>query len=259
MLLALTRDVSPAISRCELTHLAREPIDLGAARAQHDDYVRCLGELGCTIERLVAEPELPDSVFIEDTAVVLDEVAVMTRPGAESRRPETAAVASALARYRSLREIESPGTLDGGDVLHAGRVVIVGRSSRTNDAGIAQLRDIVESLGYTLRVAEVGGCLHLKSAVTPVANDVLLVNRDWISMSALGGFDTIDVAPGEAFAANALRVGGSLIYPAAFPRTRERLERRGLDVRTVDASELAKAEGGVTCCGLIFETRTIEA
>jgi dimethylargininase len=259
MRVAITREVSPALARCELTHLERVPIDVAIARRQHRAYEECLASLGCSVRRLPGAPELPDSVFIEDTAVVVDEVAVIARPGAPSRRPEVPAVAAALEQYRPLVRIEAPGTLDGGDVLQVGREVLVGCSGRTNADGIAQLRRMLGAHGYAVRAVRVHGCLHLKSAVTAVADDLLLANRQWLSaddLAALDVLDVLDVHPEEPFGANALRVGDAIVYAAELPRTRERLEARGLAVHAVPAGELAKAEGGVTCCSLVFESMT---
>lgn len=248
--------MSPAIARCELTHRGREAIDVDLARAQHREYEARLRDAGCQIERLAAGPDMPDSVFIEDTAIVFDEVAIITRPGAASRRLETAAVAGALGKYRRLHEMEHPGTADGGDVLLAGRHLYVGRSSRTNDAGIETMRRVLAPYGYDLTPIDVRGCLHLKSAATAVGDDLLLVNPKWLPSGAFATFDRVEVHPDEPLAANALRVGRRLVYPASFPRTLERLHHRGLDVATVDASELAKAEGAVTCCSLIVNLQT---
>ncbi len=250
--IALTRAVSPAIAGCELTYLPRVAIDVRKASAQHAEYERLLRELGCTVQRLAAGPDMPDSVFIEDIAVVLDEIAILTRPGPESRRAEGPGVAEALHSYRSLARIEPPGTLDGGDVLVAGRSVFVGCSGRTNAAGIDQMRQLVAPLGYDLQSVSVQGCLHLKSAVTAVSDETLLMNPAWARTEQFPGFDHIDVDPGEAHGANIVRVMKRLLYSAAFPRTRERLQRRGFEVMTVDVSEIAKAEGAVTCCSLIF-------
>jgi dimethylargininase len=252
MLVAITRAVSPAIEECELTHLAREPIDWRAAVVQHRDYERCLADLGCSVVSLAADPSLPDSVFVEDVAIVLDEVAILTRPGAPSRRPEVASVAAALARYRTLLSIEPPAILDGGDVLRVGRTLFVGRSGRTDAAGVEQLDRHVRPLGYDVRPVAVRGCLHLKSAATAVGTDTLLVDRSKIDAGAFGSLATIDIDPAEPHAANALLVEDTVIHPASCPRTRERLERHGLRVVPIDVSELAKAEGGVTCCSLIF-------
>jgi dimethylargininase len=255
---AITRQVSPSIGRCELTHLAREVINVAVAREQHRQYESCLADLGCQVHRLPLEPELPDSVFVEDAAIVLDDVAIITRPGAESRRRETASVAKALQAYRKLCHIEPPGTLDGGDVLRVGKKMYVGLSGRSSRAGIEQLRGFVEPLGYTVAAVEMAGCLHLKSAVTQVGGNTLLVNRAWVDVSAFEGMELVDVAPTEPMGGNALLVGEAVVYPIAYVKTRERLEGRGIEVRAVDVSELAKAEGGVTCCSLIFDpNRTI--
>jgi dimethylargininase len=254
MRIAITREVSPAIARCELTHLERRPIDLELAREQHRAYERCLaGVGGCEIRRLALEPDLPDSVFVEDVAIVLDELAVLARSGAESRRPEAESVAAALERHRPLEWIATPGTLDGGDVLCLGKKLFVGRSSRSNDEGIEQLRRTVAPHGYTVSGVEMSDCLHLKSAVTRVGENLVLLNRAWVDAEAFGGAEGVDVDPLEPAAANALWVGGTVILPEAYPRTRERLEERGIATATVEVSEIAKAEGGVTCCSLIFE------
>jgi dimethylargininase len=250
-MIAFTREVSPSITRCELTHLAREPIDLDRARAQHRAYEAALTSLGCTVRRLPETPDLPDAVFVQDAALVFDEVAVITRPGAESRRAETPTVAEALAAHRPLRFIEAPGTVDGGDVLSLGRSVFVGQTARTNADGVRQLGRILGPHGYTVMPVTPTGCLHLQTAVTPVADGVLLVNSAWIDPKVLGNVEVIEVDPAEPFAANALRVGDALVYPDCFPRTRARLEAGGFRVVPVDVSELAKAEAGVTCCCLL--------
>jgi dimethylargininase len=257
MLIALTRDISPAITRCELTHREREPIDLTLARAQHAAYEACLRDAGCRVERLDAGADMPDAVFIEDTAIVFDEVAIITRPGAASRRVETAGVAAALRHYRPLHRMESPAAADGGDALVVGRQLFVGRSSRTNDAGIEDMRRVLTPYGYDVTAVAVKGCLHLKSAATMVGENLLLVNPEWLPSGAFAGFDRIDVHPDEPLAANALQIRDQIIYPTAFPRTLERLHARGLRVCTVDASEVAKAEGAVTCCSLIFESKDL--
>jgi dimethylargininase len=251
MWIAVTREVSPGIGRCELTHLERSPIDVGLARAQHRHYEECLASLGCEVRRLPALAELPDSVFVEDAAVVLEEAAVIARPGAEPRRPETVSIAEALHPYRKLLFIEPPGTLDGGDVLLLEKVLYVGRSSRTDADAVGQMRKLVAPLGYEVRPVDVRGCLHLKSAVTRVGTDMLLINPDWVDGGVFDGWKLIPVHPSEPFGANALLVGERVVYPSAFPRTQARLEKNGIGVTSVQISELAKAEGGVTCCSLL--------
>lgn len=250
--IALVREVSPEMSSCELTHLDRTPIDAARAARQHAEYVEALVEAGCVVRWLAPAPRLPDSVFVEDTAVVLDELAVVTRPGARSRRAEVVSVAAVLQEFRPVHHIRHPGTLDGGDVLHAGRTLYVGETPRSNGSGIAQLREIVAAAGYEVRPAPVRGCLHLKSAVSFLDRETLLINRDWTDASRFSGFRLLDVDPGEPFAGNAVRVNEIIIYPKEFPRTGDRLRDAGFRLRPVEASELAKAEGGVTCCSLIL-------
>lgn len=252
MIVALTRQLSRSFERCQLTHLERQPIDLNLARQQHADYELALQKLGCQLLQLPEQPDQPDSVFVEDTAVVLDELAVMARPGAKSRRPEVPSVHAALSSYRQVQAITAPGRLDGGDVLALGRELYVGISSRTNRRGIQQLRQLATPFGYRVHAVPLHGCLHLKSAVSQVGEEELLLNPDWIDASIFRDFQLLEVHPNEPLAANALWLAGTVIYPLAFPKTRERLEASGCRVQALDISELGKAEGGVTCCSLVF-------
>jgi dimethylargininase len=252
MQIALTREVSGALARCELSYAARQPIDPARARAQHAAYERALADAGCEVRRLAAGDDLPDAVFIEDAAIVLDEIAIVARPGVVSRRGETSAVADALAAYRAVRWVEAPGTLEGGDVLVMGRQVFVGESRRTNASGIEQLRQIVATYGYVVVTVPVAGCLHLKSAVSGIGDAHVLMNPAWVAREAFGDLSVVEADPLEPLAANALRIRGRVIYPASFPRTRRRIEALGLVVDAVDVSELQKAEGAVTCCSILF-------
>jgi dimethylargininase len=250
--IAVTRQVSSAMAHCELTHLERTVIDVALAREQHRAYEQALRDLGCRVESLPEEPELPDSVFVEDTAIVLDEAAVITRPGASSRRPETAAIAAALGPYRQLLRIEPPGTLDGGDVLRIARTLYVGISSRSNATGIERLRELLLPFGYRVQPLAVRGCLHLKSAVTQVSADRLLINSRWVERGDFPGMRFIEVDEAEPAGANALLIGEDVVYPASHPRTAEVLRRHGIRVHAVEISETQKAEGGVTCCSLLI-------
>jgi dimethylargininase len=254
MPIALTRTVPGSIARCELTHQAREPIDLDRAREEHDAYERALAQLGLAIRRLPAAHNLPDSVFVEDTAVVLDEVAVLARPGAKSRREELPTVEQALRELRLVVRVESPATLDGGDVLVLDREILVGRTTRTSDEGVMQLRRCVGGFGYSVRATHVTGCLHLKSAVTRVGPRTLLINPAWVGRNQFPGWQLVDSDPGEPFGANALWWEGAdaVVYPAEHPGTRVRLEAAGIRVVAIPAGELAKAEGGVTCGSLLI-------
>ncbi len=252
-MIALTRPVSPTLADCELIHLERVVIDVEMAAAQHAEYEAALRSLGVVVVEVGAAPAHPDAVFIEDTAIVLDDVAVITWPGAASRRGELAAVAAALAAYRPLVKMEAPATLDGGDVVRMGRTLYVGRSSRTNGAGIDQLRQLVAPYDYQVVPVEFAGCLHLKSAATAIGGDMLLFNPALVSATAFEGCDPIAIDVREPYGANALRIGESLIYSSQYPRTGELLAGRGLRICDVNLSELAKAEGAVTCCSLIVD------
>ena len=208
--------------------------------------------LGCRIERLPPLDDFPDSVFVEDTAVVLDECAVITRPGATSRRGETPSVAQALREHRTLFCIDSPGTMDGGDVLRVGRRIYVGLSTRTNREAVDQLARFVTPFGYSVDAIRVRGCLHLKTAVTEIGDGTLLLDPERLEPSELGDTTTIEVDPSEPGGSNVLSVNGAVICPDSAPRTSARLEARGYRVVSVDASELAKAEAGLTCCSLLL-------
>ena len=252
MLTAITRAVSRAIDRCELTNLERLPIDLGRAREQHRRYEEALQSLGVEVHQLPEEPDLPDSVFVEDVAVVLDECAIITRPGAASRQPETETVAQALTPYRNLSFIQAPGCVDGGDVLTVGKDIFVGVSTRSNQSAIGQMQTILAPFGYRVHAVPVHGCLHLKTAVTQVAAETLLINPAWVEETGFPGLQFIEVDPSEPYAANVLMVGQALVYQPAYPKTLTRLQAAGLQPVLVDQSELAKAEGALTCCSLLF-------
>ena len=253
MLTAITRAVSPVIVRCELSFIDRKPIDLARAQQQHRAYEVLLAKLGARVVSLPPEPDLPDSMFVEDPAVILDEIGVILPLGTESRRPEAPSLARELAKYRKLAYVQLPGTLEGGDVLRVGRKLFVGLTKRSNVEGIRQLAEIVKPHGYEVISVPVTGCLHLKSAVTWIADNTLLANRAWFDTAPFAGFDWIDVDPSEPHAANALTLGGTVIFPASFPRTRERIDRQGHRVTPLDISELQKAESGLTCSSLLFE------
>jgi len=251
-LTAITREVNTDLGSCELTFLPRVSIDIGLAQQQHQHYQSVLSSLGCGIVVVPTEPGLADSVFVEDTAMVLDELAVLLRPGAKSRLPEVAGVEGVLRQHRTLKSIQPPGTLDGGDLLCLDNTIFAGLSTRSNQSGIEQFRHIVAEYGYSVKTIETTMCLHLKSAVSNVAPGTLLINPDWISNSYFRNYELIDIDEQEAHAANALMVGRSVICPSTFPRTADNLVTRGIDVVPIDLSELQKAEGAVTCCSLIY-------
>ncbi|MDX1378130.1 MAG: arginine deiminase family protein [Anaerolineales bacterium] len=253
--LAITREVSPRFSECEITHIERTPIDLNNARAQHSQYINTLKQLGCDVLELPAEADLPDSVFVEDTAVILPHAAIITRPGADSRKPETESIIQALSPHIKLLHIREPATLDGGDVLVVGKHIFVGLSTRSNQDAINQLSEMLKNDGYSVTGVQMHDCLHLKSAVTRVDDNTLLINKNWLDTHHFEQYKLIEVDPSEPHAANCLPIGDVIIYPTSFPKTEGRLKARGYQIVNVNVDELAKAEGAVTCCSLILVCR----
>lgn len=252
MRIAITRQVSRSIQECELTYRAREPIDIGRAREQHAQYEQVLREAGLAVLSLPEEPDLPDAVFVEDTALVLNECAIVLRPGATSRRDETEAIADVLGHFRAICRVEAPACVDGGDILCLGRRIYIGLGDRTEPGAYEQIRGWLEPQGYQVQAVRANGCLHLKSAATEIGPNLVLINPEWLDPRSLGEVTCIEVDPSEENAANALLLGEIVVFPEAFPRTRARLEQAGIRVRGLAADELAKAEGALTCCSLIL-------
>ena len=250
--IALTRPISASFARCELTYLERVPIDFDRARRQHAAYEAVLESLGWTIVRLAALDEQPDAVFVEDAAIALDELAVVAPMGASSRAGESRSVEQALARYLPITRLTPPATLDGGDVLRAGRRVFVGRSRRTNTAAIDQLRTLLAPYKYEVVSVDVGGALHLKSACSIVGDRRLLANPDWVDLTPFTGMDVLPVDASEAWGASVLHADGQVVMPTGFPRTARMLGNEGLSVHEVDLTEIRKAEGGPTCLSILL-------
>jgi dimethylargininase len=247
---AIVRPVSPRLTEAEVTHVARRPVDVDRARAQHAAYCRLLAELDLEVLTAPAAPDHPDGVFVEDTVVVIGGLAVLTRPGAPSRRGEVTTVAPLLAA-RGLRTIEvtAPATLDGGDVLQVGETVFVGRSTRTSPAATAQLRALLTGLGRRVVPVDVSGALHLKTAVTALPDGTLLAVPDRVDVAALGGH--VVTVP-EPAGANVLVVGRTVVVPASAPATADLVADRGWPVRTIDVSEFERVEAGVTCLSVLL-------
>lgn len=252
MLTAITHTVSPRITECELTFLERSPIDLGRAVRQHEEYCATLERLGARVITLDGNEAFPDSVFVEDDAVVVDEIAVICRPGAESRRGETDLIELELRKHRETVRIEPPATIDGGDVLVIGRTIFVGVSARTNSKGAAALGRILEAFGYDVVPVVTLKCLHLKSACTAISGETLVANPEWIDTDLFKGYEVIRTAAGEEHSANVLRIGGTVCVPAGAPKTAEAIAAAAENVVVIDNSELRKAEAGLTCSSIIF-------
>lgn len=255
-LTALTRWIGPELESCELTHFERATIDQEAAHLEHLAYLDALRDLCDEVVELPALPEHPDGCFVEDAAIIFDECVVLTRPGAASRRGEVEHLTPHLPADREHLHLEEPATLDGGDVLVCEDIVYVGCSTRTNHAGLKQLAHLLLPHGYRVKAVEVIGCLHLKSALSLLAPDLLLANPAWANLKRVANMERIEVDPTEPAAANALAIGGKLIYPEEFPRTAELLAARGLTLHTVPTHELQKAEAGVTCRSVHWTTHS---
>jgi len=253
MLTAITRTPSAALQECELSFLERQSIDVELARAQHRDYLRALEQAGAQVVELPPLDTLPDSCFVEDTAIVLDELAVLAPMGADSRKPESDAIAPVLAEYRELHRLRAPATLDGGDVLRLGRTLYVGQTPRTNAVAIGQLRALLAPYGYAVIGVPVTECLHLKSGCAELDERTALVNPLWVPESVFVGQCVVHSAADEPWGANAVRVGDVVIVPANAPHTRALIDAHHYRTVPVDVSELQKAESGVTCLSILIE------
>ena len=251
-MLAFVREVSPRLAHCELTHLERGAIDPARATRQHGEYVSALASLGCEIEWLAPLPAQADGMFVEDTAVIVPEVAVVTRPGVASRRAETASVSTALARHVPVIELAAPACLEGGDVLRIGRRLWAGTGGRTNAEGVAQLAAALAPHGYRVDAVPLEGCLHLKSACSFIPPDTLLVNPEWADPAIFGTRVVIEVAEDEPYGANALSVGGRTLASTAYPKTLRRVAEAGIGVQPLEVSEIHKAEAALTCMSLLL-------
>ena len=256
MFLALTHVVSPNIVDCEVTFLQRSPIDYSLAVEQHQQYCTLLRECGLEVIELSVNSSFPDSSFIEDTAVVVDELAIMASMGVESRRGEISGIEAELAKYRDITRIKLPATLEGGDVLRVGKKVFAGITPRTNLAGIESLRKILQPFGYKVIPVRVRGCLHLKTACTALDEQTLLANQNWLDLGLFKDFRIIPVAKDEPAAGNCLSINDTLVMHLGFSKTIDRLQLLDFPVKTIDLSELLKAEAGLTCESIIFERTT---
>jgi dimethylargininase len=255
MLSALTRGVSPTIGDCKLTFIKRERIDVAAAARQHGAYKQCLTKMGVQITSLVLMPEAPDAVFIQDTAVVVDEVAVVATMGAACRAEEVESVAQALSSHRPLKRLSPPATLEGGDVVRIGRTLYVGDSGRTNREGIRQLSDILAPYDYQVIPVGVRGCLHLSTGCSYLGHGLMLLNPVWVDAAPFQQFEILEVPETEPWSANTIAVGDTVLLASAFERTCALVQERGLNVIATDISELQKAEGALTCMSLMFDAR----
>jgi len=252
-MIALTRRPAFALVNCEVGYTPHQEINLHLAFHQHEAYCRTLRQMGVAVEVLPPEEMYPDSVFIEDNAIILDELAVVTSMGIPSRQGEPALLFPVLARHRRLVTIAPPATIEGGDVLRMGKRLYVGVSTRTNRAGVEALRAIAEPLGYGVTPIGIRECLHLKTACTSLDDKTLLVNPAWLDSDALGPFRLLHVPAEEPFGANVLRLPGGVLVQTSSPLTCDVIESQGFATTCVDLGEFAKADAGLTCLSLLIE------
>lgn len=248
MLHAITRSIPESFAQALSRVPPDLPIDVALARAQHAAYCAALTACGVVVETLASDEACPDGCFVEDTAIVVGDRALITRSGAPSRRPETAAVAAALARWFEIVEMTEPATLDGGDCLRLGNTLYVGRSARSNAPGIARLAV------FGLRVVAVElppGVLHLKCVCTPLGDDRVLLAEQSIPAATFDA-EIVWVPAVETYAANAVAIGEHVIVAGGYPRTHEALVAAGFTVHAVPTSEVYKADGSLTCQSIVF-------
>jgi len=249
---AITRLPSPNFADGITTAELGQP-NYEQACQQHQAYVETLQSLGLTVTVLEAAPTYPDAHFVEDTAVVTPEVAVITRPGAMARRGEEESIAPLLAQHRPLAHIQAPGTVDGGDILVLDTLCLIGLSERTNEVGARQLSQILESKGdYRCEIVPVGEGLHLKSSINDLGQRRVLVTEPFANLEILDDFEKVIAPDEEAYAANTLWINDTLLTPRGFPKTYGLLLKTGLPVIEMDASEMEKMDGGLTCLSLRF-------
>jgi dimethylargininase len=250
--LAITHLPSPRMAEAVRTFIDVRPIDVALATRQHEAYRAMLGRAGARVVVLDVNREHPDAVFVEDTAIVLDEAAIVTSMGAASRAAEPRGIEPELRKHRAeIVHVTPPATLEGGDVLRVGKTLLVGATTRTNAAGIEALRTAAGRFGYDVRAVRVDGCLHLKTACTALPDRTLLVSPRWVDARDLDGFTLVHVPEEEPDGANVALVSDRVLMAKAHPRTIALVERRGFETDAVDLSELAKAEGCVTCLSIL--------
>lgn len=225
--------------------------DYLTALRQHSCYTEALRGCGLEVRVLEADEDYPDSTFVEDTALLTPRCAIITNPGAPSRRGETVSLRRVLEDHFSLlEEIEAPGTLDAGDIMMAGDHYYIGLSERTNRAGSEQLIEILQKFGMSGSTVPLRGVLHLKTGVSYLENNNLLVSGEFTSNPAFRKFKRIEVPDSESYAANSLWINGRVLVPAGFPVTTRLVREAGYEVIEVEMSEFRKLDGGLSCLSL---------
>lgn len=249
---AITRGVSKNIARCELTYRSREEIDYPKAANQLEQYCELLRRWNVHLMTIPGSDSYPDSCFVQDTAIVLDEVCIIASMGATARRGEVSEVERLITPLRKIRRILQPATLDGGDVVQIGKRLFVGLSRRSNARGISALGGIVEPLGYTVVPVAVNGGLHLTTGCGVINDETVLLNPRWLDADAFKGLRQLHVAEAEPWAANTIRIKESVCLEEGASRTIDLVQPYAGNIETLDISEFRKAEGSLSCLSLIF-------
>jgi dimethylargininase len=249
-MLALTHSPSWQLAHCELTHLGRQRIDTELARRQHRAYCVALQEAGVEVHTFSMNRQYADSAFVEDIAIVLDEMIILGAMGAKSREPETVAWCDILAKYRPIHKLPCGATMEGGDVLRIGKDLLIGLSSRTNAFAIEAVAETLRPLGYNVRGVPVSNCLHLKTACTALNDECLLINPNWINANLLPRKKILEAT--DEWGANVVRLPDRLLANDQNRATIEQLRDANFNVCSVELSEFAKAEAGATCLSLLI-------
>lgn len=249
---AIVRPPSPSMINGLTSSDLGKP-DYKTALHQHSEYIKTLEMLGLKLKKLDENEDCPDSVFIEDVALCTTEAAIITRPGAISRRAEITGMKEILSEYyKNIYQIAEPGTLEAGDVMMAGRSFYIGISSRTNNEGADQLIKILKQLNMTGIKVPLKKTLHLKSGLSYLENNNLLISGEFINLSKFAGFNQIVVDKDETYAANSLWINGKVLVPGGYPKTKEKIEKAGYETIILDLSEFCKIDGGLSCLSLRF-------
>jgi dimethylargininase len=247
---AIVRTVPGSYDRCVTTQAAG--IDVALARRQHAAYCSALEQAGVKLVVLEADDRLPDCCFVEDTVIVVDELAIITRPGAPSRREEVKAVEKAISEFKNIRRILPPGTIDGGDVLQIGMRIFIGLSARTTPDAVEQVHGMVSPLGYEVIPVPVHDTLHLKSAVTALNDSCLVMAAGYFDERLFADFRQLTLPMEETYAANCLCVNDTVIIPSGFPVAKAMIEAEGFSLKELDNSEFRKGDGALTCLSVLF-------
>jgi dimethylargininase len=249
---AITRKVPASFTRALAAQVPAEPIDVMLAREQHGEYRGALERCGLDVRALAADDTLPDCCFVEDTAVIADGVALVTRPGAEPRRAETEAVARLAGDYVEVVHMAAPATLDGGDVMRVGKTIFVGKSLRTSSSGIDRLSEVFAPRGYRIvPIALPHSVLHLKCVCAPLG-DQRITLAEGVPREPFAGLEIVTIPAAESYAANTLAIGRHALVSRGYPRTAEAIARAGYTVIELDTSEFRKADGALTCLSIVF-------